>query len=84
MLGMVLKLELSDIDAIIREENEPEEQTFQIIKRWIVTRGSGGGATLDVLLQAMELIQETACVELIKGARMKESQHRYQNANISD
>jgi hypothetical protein len=67
-LGLVLKIPLEEIDQIFMTECESEEQTFQLIKYWILdkTKDPGSEATLDALLDAIKRIQETSCADLIE------------------
>ena len=61
MLAHYLGLDIDEIDFIMNNEVEPEEQSFQIIKKW--TEKKGEQATFSKLKEALRFIKEEACLQ---------------------
>lgn len=67
MLAHFLRLDEAELDFIMKNEVEPEEQSFQIIKKW--TEKNGEQATFTKLKEALGFIKEEACLQCMHNIR---------------
>ena len=70
MLAHYLGLDKDKLDHIMKTEVEPEEQSFQIIKKWIESKP--GEATFTKLKEALAFISEEACLSCMKHIKLPE------------
>ena len=61
MLAHFLGLSVDELESIMTNEVEPEEQSFQIIKKW--TEKAREEATFTKLKEALGFIKEEACLQ---------------------
>lgn len=71
MLAHYLGLDTNELDHIMKTEVEPEEQSFQIIKKWIEKKKED--ATFTSLKKALTFMKEEACLTCMEHIDLKHS-----------
>ena len=71
MLAHYLRLNQSELEHIMKTEVEPEEQSFQIIKKWVEKNKEE--ATFTALKKALKFISEEACLSCMQHIELPQT-----------